>query len=379
MERRYSKATLKKSLKKLKPGLIDFYIIKKFLGTFFFSLVLILSIAVIFDFAEKLDDFIQKGAPVKAIIFDYYLNFIPYFATLFAPMFVFITVIFFTSKMAYNTEIIAILNSGMSFRRMMMPYFISAAFIAIFTFTLTNFVIPHSNVVRLDFEAKYWRDAGFRRTNISSVHRQVYPNVYVYMDSYNAKTRSGKNFSIEKFNDKGQLESKLMATTVKWDTAANKWGSYWYHIRDIDSLGEHLSSGRRIDTALTISPSDFGRTPEFVGTMNYSELRKYVRLLRMQGSDELKLYLNEFHRRFASPFAIFILTLIGVSLSSQKIRGGIGMQIGLGLLLSFSYILFQQFASQFSLKGNLDPALAMWIPNLIYTVIALVLYKMAPK
>ncbi|HNX67121.1 MAG TPA: LptF/LptG family permease [Bacteroidales bacterium] len=379
MERGKSKDTIKQSLRKLKPGLIDAYIIKKFIGTFFFSLALIMGIAVIFDFAEKLDEFIQKNAPVRAIIFDYYLNFIPYFATLFAPMFVFITVIFFTSKMAYNTEIIAILNSGMSFRRMMYPYFISAAFIALFTFSLTNFVIPHSNIVRLDFEAKYWRDPGFRRISINSIHRQVYPNVYVYMGSYNSRTRQGNNFTIEKYDDHGKLLSKLSAKTVRWDTVSNKWGAWNYSIRNIDSLTETITTGRRIDTTLTIRPADFGRTPEFVGTMTYGELKKYVRLLRMQGSDELKLYLNEYHRRFANPYAIFILTLIGVSLSSKKIRGGIGMQIGLGLLLSFSYILFQQFSSQFSLKGSLSPLLAMWIPNIIFTIIAFVLYRLAPK
>ncbi len=379
MERRKSKTTFSQSIKKLKPGLIDYYIVKKFLGTFFFSLVLILGIAVIFDFAEKLDDFIQKNAPVKAIIFDYYLNFIPYFATLFSPLFVFITVIFFTSKMAYNTEIIAILNSGMSFRRMLWPYFMSAAFIALFSFTLTNFVIPHSNVIRLDFEAKYWRNPGFRKTNINTVHRQVYPNVYIYMDSYNANSRQGRNFSIERFNSGGELESKLIASTVRWDTSINKWNVMNYYIRDIDSLGEHITRGSRIDTTLIITPADFGRTPEFVGTMNYGELRKYIRQLKLQGSDELKLYLNEFHKRFAAPFAMFILTLIGVSLSSKKIRGGIGMQLGLGLLLSFSYILFQQFTSQFSLKGDLNPMIAQWIPNIIYTIIAFVLYRLAPK
>jgi lipopolysaccharide export system permease protein len=379
MERRNSKTTFKKSLRKLKPGLIDYYIIRKFLGTFFFSLILILGIAVIFDFAEKLDDFIQKDAPLKAIIFDYYLNFIPYFATLFAPMFVFISVIFFTSKMAYNTEIIAILNGGMSFRRMMFPYFISAAFIALFTFTLTNFVIPHSNIIRLDFEAKYWRNADYRKVNIGSIHRQVYPSVYIYMESYNAQTRTGRNFSIEKFDETGRLESKLISQTVRWDTVTNKWSAMWYYIRDIDSLGEKISAGRRIDTSLNITPKDFGRSPELVGTMNYGELKKYIDLLKLQGSDELKLYLNEIHRRYATPFAIFILTLMGVSLSSRKIRGGIGMQIGLGLLLSFSYILFLQFSSQFSLKGDLNPMLAMWIPNIIFSVIAFVLYRIAPK
>jgi len=379
MERRDSKKTLRTSLRKLKPGIIDFYIIKKFLGTFFFSLVLILGIAVIFDFSEKIDDFIEKQAPLKAVIFDYYLNFIPYFATLFAPMFVFIAVIFFTSKMAINTEIIAILNAGMSFRRLLVPYFISAALIASFTFVLTNFVIPHSNIKRLGFEEKYWRDPGFRKVSLSALHRQVYPNVYIYMESYNAITQTGRNFSMEEFDDHGKLESKMSAQMVKWDTTINKWGAWWYNIRETDSLGERLSTGRRIDTVLNVTPSDFARSPEFVGTMNHRELRDYIGVLKLQGSDELKLYLNERHRRYAMPFAFFVLTLIGVSLSSRRIRGGIGMQIGLGLMLTFSYILFMQFASQFSLKGDLNPALAMWLPNIIYTFIALGVYRFAPK
>ncbi len=379
MEERDTAKTFRKSLKKLKPVLIDFYIIRKFLGTFFFSLVLIIGIAVIFDFSEKIDDFIEKQAPIKAIIFDYYLNFIPYFATLFAPMFVFISVIFFTAKMAINTEIIAILNSGMSFRRLLWPYFISATIIASMAFLLTNFVIPHSNIIRLGFEEKYWRNPDFRKVNVTSVHRQVYPNVYIYMESYNTITQSGRNFSMEKFNDHGMLESKLTANMIRWDTATNKWGAWWYHIRETDSLGERLSSGRRIDTVLNVQPGDFARSPEFVGTMTHGELLDYIDVLKSQGSDELKLYLNEKHRRYASPFSFFILTLIGVSLSSRKIRGGIGMQIGLGLMLTFSYILFLQFASQFSLKGDLDPALAMWIPNIIYTGIALVVYRFAVK
>jgi lipopolysaccharide export system permease protein len=340
---------------------------------------LIIGIAVIFDFSEKIDDFIEKQAPFKAIIFDYYLNFIPYFATLFAPMFVFISVIFFTAKMAINTEIIAILNSGMSFRRLLWPYFISATIIASMAFLLTNFVIPHSNIIRLGFEEKYWRNPDFRKVNVTSVHRQVYPNVYIYMESYNTITQSGRNFSMEKFDDHGMLESKLSANMIRWDTATNKWGAWWYHIRETDSLGERLSSGRRIDTVLNVQPGDFARSPEFVGTMTHGELLDYIDVLKSQGSDELKLYLNEKHRRYASPFSFFILTLIGVSLSSRKIRGGIGMQIGLGLMLTFSYILFLQFASQFSLKGDLDPALAMWIPNIIYTGIALVVYRFAVK
>ena len=379
MERRDSSKNFRESLKKLLPRILDWYIIRQFLGTFVFSLVLILGIAVIFDFSEKIDDFIQKQAPLKAIIFDYYLNFIPYFATLFAPMFVFISVIFFTSRMAVNTEIIAMLNSGMSFRRLLLPYFISAAFIALAAFMLQNYVLPHSNIARLDFEEKYYRSSDFRKMNVSSVHRQVYPNVYIYMEQYNKISQSGRNFSMEKFDDRGRLESKMTANMIRWDSTTNKWGAWWYYIRETDSIGERLSSGRRIDTVLNVGPEDFTRSPEFVYTMTRGELIDYIEVLESQGSDEIKLYLNEKHRRYASPFAFFILTLIGVSLSSRKIKGGIGMQIGLGLVLTFSYILFMQFASQFSLKGDLDPALAMWIPNIIYTFIAMGVYYSAPK
>ena len=378
MEEFNDKKTFSEAIKSLKIKLIDKYIIRKFLGTFFFSIVLILTIAVVFDFAEKIDNFMEKEAPVKAIIFDYYFNFIPYFATLFAPLFVFISVIFFTSKLAVNTEIIAILNSGMSFRRMMWPYFISAIVIAVFAFVLTNFVIPRANLNRMDFEDKYYRSAN-RKVTVENIHRQVFKDIYVFMGSYNPISQRGQNFTIEKFNSDGKLESKLSSPTVVFDTATNKWSAMNYVLREITDNQEIISKGKQLDTTLTIKPSDFSRDPGFVGTMTYNELEDYIDLLQMQGSDELKLFLIEKHRRFSNPFAVFILTLIGVSLSSRKVRGGIGMNIGIGLILSFSYILFLQFASQFSLKGSLNPMLAMWIPNILYTFIALALYKMAPK
>ena len=378
MEKLDDKKTFRETLAYLNLKLIDVYIIRKFLGTFFFCLVLILTIAVVFDFAEKIDNFMEKQAPVKAIIFDYYLNFIPYFAMLFAPLFVFIAVIFFTSKMAVNTEIIAILNSGMSFRRMMWPYFISAFVIATFTFVLTNYVIPKSNLIRMDFEDKYYHSSS-RRITVENIHRQVFKNIYVYMGTYNAISQRGQNFTIEKFSDSGKLESKLSSTSVIYDTTLQKWTALNYYLREIKGNEEVITNGRKIDTTLTIKPSDFSRDPGFVGTMTSSELEDYISLLRLQGSDELKLFLIEKYRRFANPFAVFVLTLIGVSLSSRKIRGGIGMNIGIGLTLSFSYILFLQFASQFSLKGNLGPMLAMWIPNILYSIVGLVLYKLAPK
>lgn len=378
MERTNDKKAFRTAVDLLKTKIIDRYIIRKFLGTFFFCLLLILTIAVVFDFAEKIDNFMEKNAPVKAIIFDYYLNFIPYFATLFAPLFVFISVIFFTSKMAANTEIIAILNSGMSFKRMMWPYFISSLFIAIFTFLLTNFVIPKANLHRMDFEDKYYRSSS-RRIPVTHIHRQVYKNVLIYMESFNPISQSGRNFTIEKFDESGRLESKLTANVVRYDTATSKWVVVNYYLRNIKDKEDIITRGDRIDTTLNITPEDLSMGPNFVGTMTYNELNNYIGQLKLQGSDELNLFLIEKHKRIANPFAVFILTLIGVSLSARRVRGGIGMNIGIGLGLSFSYILFMQFASQFSLKGNLGPMLAMWIPNILYAVVGFVLYKLAPK
>jgi lipopolysaccharide export system permease protein len=230
----------------------------------------------------------------------------------------------------------------------------------------------------MDFEDKYYRSAS-RKVTVENIHRMVFKNIYVFMGSYNPISQRGQNFTIERFNENGRLESKLSSPTVVFDTATNKWSAMNYTLRDIIGNEEIITKGKQLDTLLIIKPSDFSRDPGFVGTMTYRELADYINLLQLQGSDELKLFLIEKHRRFSNPFAVFILTLIGVSLSSRKVRGGIGMNIGIGLVLSFSYILFLQFASQFSLKGNLNPMLAMWIPNIIYTFIAFTLYKMAPK
>jgi lipopolysaccharide export system permease protein len=378
MEGRNDKKTFGPVIEFLSIRIIDRYIIRKFLGTFFFCLFLIITIAVVFDFAEKIDNFMEREAPARAIIFDYYLNYIPYFSTLFSPLFVFIAVIFFTSKMAANTEIIAILNSGMSFRRMMYPYFLSSFVIAVFIFLLTNFVIPQANSKRMVFEDRYYRSTA-RRMPVMNIHRQVFRNVYIYLESFNPISLSGRNFTIEQFDDSGRLKSKLNGNMVRYDTASNKWSVMTYYIRKINGNEETIVKGEKIDTALTIKPKDFSRVPGFEGTMTYRDLNDYIDQLHLQGSDELKVFLIEKHKRIANPFAVFILTLIGVSLSSRKVRGGIGMNIGIGLGLSFSYILFMQFASQFSIKGNLEPMLAMWIPNILYAVVAFYLYRVAPK
>ncbi len=356
---------------------IDSYIIKKFLGTYFFAILLIISIAVVFDISEKIEDFIEKEAPLKEIVFNYYMNFIPYFANLFSSLFTFIAVIFFTSKMAYNTEIIAILSSGVSFRRMMFPYFISALVIAIFSYSLMAYVIPPANEVRLDFTYKYIKNP-IRNTD-KDIHRQIEPGVFVYMKSYNATNDVGYKFSMEKFDESGMLKSKLMSDYVKWDSTNSKWTIRNYFIREIDGMDENIITGTSIDTVLNMQPEEFKRIANFTETMNINELNAYIEEQRMQGADNVTALLIDKYSRVAYPFSTFILTLIGVSLSSRKIRGGIGMHIGFGLLLSFSYILFMRFTTMFAISGAMKPLFAVWLPNLIYAVISLFLYRIAPK
>lgn len=362
---------------KLKLRLIDYYIIRKFLGTFFFALLMIITIAVIFDISEKIDDFITKHATFKQIIFDYYLNFIPYFAVLFSSLFTFIAVIFFTSKMAYNTEIIAILCSGMSFRRLLYPYLLSAAFISTFSFLLSNYVIPQANRKRFAFEEIYVQGNKFDYIK-RNIHKQVEPGTFVYMESFSNFNDMGFKFSMEKFNG-NVLVSKLMADNIRWDSIANKWQISNYYIRNIDGTKETIKKGYRLDTLVKIDPKEFKRRDNFVEAMSIHELNEYINMLRLQGADNLNNFIIEREKRLAYPFSTFILTMIGVTLSTRKVRGGIGVHIGAGLTLSFAYILFMQFSSQFAISGELSPMLAAWIPNIIFIFVSLYLYWAAPK
>lgn len=361
------------------PGfyIIDIYIIKKFLGTFFFAIAMLMFITVIFDLSEKLDEFIENQAPAKAIIFDYFLNFIPYFAALIAPLFTFIAVIFFTSKMAYNTEIIAILGSGVSFRRLMVPYMVAASVIVALNIYLNQSVIPHSNEERFKFEEKYYHNS-VKSFSDKNVHKQIEPGVYVYLESYSTSNDYGRKFSIEKFEE-GKLVSKLMSNDIRWDTATKKWRVRNYMIRDFIGDKQEVSSGKTLDTTLNMLPEEFKRRENAIEGMSSLELDEFIAQQELQGSSHVNTLLVEKHRRVASPFSTFILTVMGVSVSSRKVRGGIGMHIAIGLALSMSYILFMKFSSEFAESGSLSPIVAVWIPNIIYSVIAFVLYKLAPK
>jgi len=357
--------------------MLDVYVIRKFLGSFFLSIALILSIVVIFDLSEKIDDFIESGAKLKAILFDYYLNFIPYFAVLFSSLFAFIAVIYFTSRMAYNTEIIAILNSGMSFRRLLFPYMISATFIALLSFFLSDRVIPKANKVKLNFEEQYVRKKPIR-FKTKDFHRQIEPGIYVYLQNYSNVSKVGYQFTIEKFED-GVLVSKMFADQIRWDTTNNKWQARRYYIRTIDGLKETLEEGKQIDTTLSIHPDDFQMRLTITETMSLKELDEFIKKQQMQGETNITAYQIERHNRIAFPFTTIILTLIGVAVSSRKMRGGIGLQIAIGVVISFTFILFSQFSKQFAIGGLLPVMAAVWLPNVFFTFVALFLMRLAPR
>lgn len=350
---------------------LDQYILKKFLGTYFFAILLFLAIVVMFDINEKLDAFFR--APLKETIFDYFLNFLPYFANQFSPLFVFISVIFFTSKMAGNSEIIAILSSGVSFRRLLRPYMIGAAVIAAMTFVLSNYIIPPTNIDRINYTNKYVKN---KKVDVgTNIQLMVQPGVVAYMARYDAPSKVGYRFSLEKFEGK-TLVSRLTAQSVNYDTLYN-WRVSDYMIRDFKGMKETIRHGTTLDTIIPIEPRDFIISKNDQETLTTPELSQYIEKQKMRGVANIKAFEIEREKRYANTAAAFILTLIGMSLSSRKVKGGMGINIGIGLVLSFSYILFSTVTSSFAISGATTPFIAMWIPNVIYLIIGLFLYKRA--
>ena len=356
--------------------ILDWYIIRKFLTTFFFALGLIVLIAIVFDISEKIDDFLEKKAPLQSIIFDYYLNFIPYFANLFSPLFIFISVIFFTSKMASQSEIVAILSSGVSFRRLLAPYMVVAALLAGLSFYLNGWVIPHSNKTRLEFENTYIKNPYVLKSR--NIHRQIFPGQFIYFESYNTLENMGFRFTYERFED-GKLAYKLSSERLVWDSTKVSWRAENYLIRQIDGMKEIVKEGATFDTTFSFSPKEFNRREIFIQAMDNTELDANIAEKKMRGTEGLQFDEVEKYRRSSFPFATFILTLIGVSLSSRKVRGGIGLQIGAGILLSFTYIMFMQISTTFATNSNFPAIVAVWIPNIVYAIIAAYLLRKAPK
>lgn len=362
------------------PGfkILDRYILGKFLMTFFFAIAMILVIVVLFDYVEKVDDFTELHAPLSAILFDYYLNFIPYFANQFCSLFTFIACIFFTSKLAYQTEIVAMLSGGMSFRRLMWPYFLGALIIGSLSLTLNLWVIPVTQQKIVSFEAKYNK----RRQNVQfdrHIYRQIEPGIFAYVRSYQHGSKRASFFALEQYED-GSMVRSLEAADVQFDPETQRWSAQRYTTREFDSLeNETFTQYRNLDTLINLSEAELGVVNQLIKTMNIHELNDFLDQQRAKGSDTINVIQVEQHARFAYPLGTFILTLIGVSLSSRKVRGGTGLHIGVGIALCFSYILFYRFFEEFAKSGSLPPGLAIWLPNIIYLIIAIYLYQKAPK
>ncbi|MCA6364963.1 MAG: LptF/LptG family permease [Bacteroidetes bacterium] len=362
-------------MKNLLP-VLDRYILRKFMVTFFGSISMLISIVIVFDISEKIEDFLRHDVSANEIVFDYYLNFIPYFINLFSPLFTFISVIFFTSLMATRTEVVAILTSGISFNRYLRPYMIGAAIIAITSLLLGMFVIPQANKTRLGFEAKY---VGGRTSSVkNNFYRQVAPGVIAYVERYDLFENTGTRFTLEKI--KGQeLTYKLYAKEIRWDTLRRRWSIRDYTVREIKGKTERFYKGARIDTVLNLTPEDFDMPNNFMESMTQPELLRYINNERMKGSENILYYELEYYNRFALPFSTFILTLIGVAVSSRKERGGTGKHLGIGIAISFIYIFFQRWFQSYAQSGVIPPYVSVWIPNVVFLGVCLYLLKRAPK
>lgn len=359
--------------------LLDWYIIKKFIGTYVYSIALIISISIVFDVNENLAKFAQFHAPLKAIVFDYYANFVPYFANLFSPLFVFISVIFFTTKLASNSEIISMLAAGVSFKRLMRPYMISCVLISTLSFYLSAYVIPHGTVVKQNFETMYKNKK--RVTSSDNVMLQVDKGVIAYIQHYDNRSKKGYGFSLDKFENK-KLVSHFTAMEIQYDTISDSkyhWTAKNWKMRELRGLREHITHGTKKDTLIRIEPTDLVYSKGQQETFTSPELSVYISRQIDRGSSNVVQYQVEYHKRIASSFASFILTTIGVSLSSRKRKGGMGLYLGIGLTLSFGYILLQTVSSSFAINAGAPPMLAAWIPNIIFAVVAYFCYRKAPN
>ncbi len=359
--------------------ILDWYIIKKFIGTYFYSIALIISISIVFDINENLAKFAQYHAPLRAIVVDYYMNFVPYFANLFSPLFVFIAVIFFTSKLAGNSEIISMLAAGVSFKRLMRPYMISAAIISLMTFLLGAYVIPQGTIIRQNFESMYKNKK--KNTSAENVQLQVGKGVIAYIQHYDNNLKKGYGFCLDKFEDK-KLVSHMTASEIQYDTISDSkyhWKARNWRIRQLRGMREIITSGSVKDTLIMMEPTDLVYSKGQQETFTSPQLRDYINKQIDRGSGNVVQYEVEYHKRIATSFASFILTTIGLSLSSRKRKGGMGLYLGIGLALSFTYIMLQTVSSTFAINADTPPMLAAWIPNIIFTIVAYFCYRKAPN
>jgi lipopolysaccharide export system permease protein len=355
---------------------LDWYILRKFLGTFVFIMALLLSITIVIDLSEKIDAFVDNHAPVSKIIFGYYIYFIPYITSLIGPFFILVAVIFFTSQLAGRSEIIAILNSGTSFYRMLMPYFVGATLLAFLFYIGNNYLVPYANNKRVEFEKVYVSKPmeGVRY----NFHRTVEPGTIIYIENYKPYQGEGFKFSIDKFKD-GKLVYKMRSERIDWNKQTKKWHIINYYTRELHETGDVITAGEVLDTAFSFTPDDFSFVESQKDIMTTPELVNYIDYMRKGGQPDIEFYEVERYRRTASSFSIYLMTLIGVSVASRKVRGGLGWHIVLGIGLSALYEVIMKFTITFSTNASLPPVLGVWIPNLIYAGLAYYLMKTAPK
>ena len=356
--------------------LLDWYIIKRFLITFIFALGLFSFIAIFIDLSEKIDDFIKHKPTLKAIVFDYYIYFLPWFFGMFGPIFVFLACIFFNSKLAQNTEIIAMLNSGMNYRRFLMPYFIATTILAGLFIVLNTYIIPMSDKHRFIFEEKWVRDR--KITETQNIREQIVPGTMLQMESFNYLDSIGYNLSMERF-DNNKISTRIFASRLIWNKEKNKWRLENYRERSFNGNSQFITKLEYKDTVLPINPSEFIVKNEFISTMTNPELNEYIRKEIIKGSPRISSYYVELYKRTASPFSFFVLTLLAVGVSSRKSRGGTGMHLGLGIFITFAFILSQQIFNTFGITGVMHPALAVWISNVLFLIIGIIVVYKSPK
>lgn len=349
---------------------LDWYIIRKFLGTFFFSIVLILSIAIVFDLTEKMDDFFENQVPLREIILDYYLPFIPYYTNMFSSLFIFISVIFFTSKLAGNSEIIAMMAAGVSYHRLMLPYFVSATFLFLFSFYLGGYVIPPATGKMLNFTDQYIEH--FTSENARNVQMEVEPGTILYIESFQKRSNTGYRTSLEHFDGK-TLTSRITADRILYDSL-NYWHLENYIRRDFEGMREQMTRGTRLDTIIPVQPYELFITAEQAQEMTNTELRDYMEKQAARGAGNIQAFETEYYKRWASPIGAFIMTLLGVTMSSKKVRGGMGKNLGIGIVLTAAYILFSTVSTTFSVNGVMSPFMSAWLPNFVFLAIGIVLY-----
>lgn len=357
---------------------IDRFFIKRFLTTYVFAVFIIVLVILAIDFVEKNDNFIETKPTTKQIVFDYYMNLAPYWANYISPLMIFISTVFFTAKLASHTEIIAILGSGTSFRRLMLPYFIGSGIVAIYSFIMVGWFLPKANLPRIEFENKFINTGFFYSGR--DIHMAVDKGVYAYLSNYNSNQNTAYDFTLEKIeNDK--LVEKLSAKRATYVDSLKKWQLHDYQIRKLRIMKDELIFGKTVplDTSINMFPSDFTNAKKREETMTIPQLDNYIKLLNSRGAEGVEIYKIEYYQRFATPFAVIILSIMGLIVSARKARGGVGLQIAIGFLLAFLYIIFYILSKGIAEAGSMNPVLAVWLPNIIFSFISLIMYFTVPR